>query len=130
MSTLITFFVAGDESVAEAAVDGGPGDDLLTAEFGNFDVWNSIEEWETLLLGTGEGPGVLGEGPLVLAFPAALTAALAAADVGDLSGRWAIEETANGQELEPEIAREIVGEVARLAGSAQRTGAGLYCWWC
>ncbi|WP_433788834.1 hypothetical protein [Actinoplanes sp. CA-252034] len=131
MSTIIEFFIAADDESAAGAVQDGPGPDADMVTYGNFDALESIEEWESLLTGRDaddvEGPDVLGDdGPLVLVFPSALTGALAG-DVSGVAARWVRLRADEGEEIDEELAEEIVAEVAALAGRARATGAGLYC---
>ncbi|MFI7651010.1 hypothetical protein ACIBTZ_33855 [Micromonospora sp. NPDC049460] len=51
MSSIIKFFVACDNTIARGVVGNGPGEDFESATYGNFDVWSTLEEWESLLTG-------------------------------------------------------------------------------
>ncbi|MEV4535485.1 hypothetical protein AB0J82_16810 [Asanoa sp. NPDC049518] len=138
MSTIITFFVAPDNETAAGVAEGGPGPDLQVAEYGNFDVWEAIEEWESILLhrdldeviADGGADVVSDDGaPLVLCIPPALTTALAGADDEVLSTaatRW----VALGADLDEELAREMLGELAALSAAAEQTKGGVYVWVC
>ncbi|BCJ40161.1 hypothetical protein GCM10010168_30190 [Actinoplanes ianthinogenes] len=127
MSTIITFYTAANDDAAE---DDGPGRDAV--EFRDFDVFASLEEWESLLLDrTGDaiaGPEQVNdeESPLILGFLPKLTAALARADAAtlrDLTARWIAARAADGETLDPSLARKILGAVTTLARSRRR----LYC---
>lgn len=127
MSTIITFYTAADDDAAE---DPGPGRDQ--AEFGNFDVFASLEEWESLLLDRPfdavAGPEQVNdeESPIILAFLPKLTKALAAANpatLGDLTRRWVDSRKKDGETLDPAQARRIVDAVAALARSRRK----VYC---
>ncbi|GAA2689300.1 hypothetical protein [Actinoplanes palleronii] len=126
MSTIISFYAASDDAAAAL----GPGDDAL--EYGNFDIFASLEEWEGLLLGSDldavAGAEDLGDedGPVVLRLSAELTAALAGADaaaLADLAERWLALRAADDEDIDPELAEEMLTEVAALA----RPGTPVYC---
>lgn len=73
------------------------------------------------------------EGALVFLLPSDVTKALAEADadtLGTVAERWAALRTKEGQEIEIELAREMVGEVASLAVDAEASKASIYCWVC
>lgn len=142
MSTIIEFFVAPDDEVAAGVVQGGPGEDLKPVTYGNFDVWTSMVEWESILLDkdldevleTG-GPDSVGHdgGALVFLLPPDVTKALAEADAGTLgtmAERWAALRTKEGQDIDIELAREMVGEMASLAVDAEASKGAIYCWVC
>ena len=40
---------------------------------------------------------------------------------------WAGQRAADGEVIDPDVARAIVDEVAALAGKAGRRGEGVYC---
>ncbi|MEE6259710.1 hypothetical protein [Plantactinospora sonchi] len=142
MSSIIRFFVAPDDAVAAGVAEGGPGADLRQATYGNFDVWLTLEEWESILLnrdldevGDAGGPDILSgaDGPVVLLVPPELTKALAEADDDTLEravGRWIALRAEEGEDIEDELAHELLGEVAALSADAERTRGGLYCWIC
>ena len=142
MSTIIDFFVAADDAAAAGVARGGPGEELEPATYGNFDVWSALAEWESVatgcdleeLLASG-GPAVVSgdDEPLVLVVPPALTAALAQAGPVALSRfaeQWIALRAEEGEEIEEELARDLLGELASLATKAARTGGSLYCWIC
>jgi len=141
MSSIIKFFVAPDNAVAASVVASGPGAEFESATYGNFDVWSTLEEWESLLnnrdlddVTAGEGPDVVsGDAPLVLLVPADLVRALADAD-GEMRSRtterWIEMRAEDGEPIDAELAHELVGEVAALSASAARTNSSLYCWIC
>jgi hypothetical protein len=142
MSSIIEFFVAPDDGVAAGVVRGGPGKDLKQATYGNFDVWTTLVEWESILLDrdldelidTG-GPDVVGhdDGTLVLLVPPELTTALADAKGDRLDGlieRWIALRAEDGEDIEDELAHDLLGEMAWLAADAERTKSSLYCWVC
>ncbi|AEV85976.1 hypothetical protein ACWT_4959 [Actinoplanes sp. SE50] len=126
MSTIITFFTAAND---DAADDHGPGRDAVA--FGNFDIFASLEEWESLLLRRDlddvDGPEQINDDePLIFSFLPAVTKALAAADrrtLDTVSREWVAARAGDGEELDPELAREILDAVAGLARSRRR----LYC---
>jgi hypothetical protein len=49
MSSIIKFFVARDDAAAAAVAVDGPPSTLEPAEYGNFDVFSTIEEWQSIL---------------------------------------------------------------------------------
>ncbi|MFI1988873.1 hypothetical protein [Actinoplanes sp. NPDC020271] len=127
MSTIITFYTAADDAAAE---DQGPGRDKVV--FGNFDVFASLEEWESLLLDRSmddvDGPEQVNdeESPIILGFLPRLTKALAAANpaaLADLTRRWVAARAQDGETLDPAQARKIIDAVAALARSRRK----LYC---
>ncbi|GIG88577.1 hypothetical protein [Plantactinospora endophytica] len=143
MSKIITFFVAADHTVAAGVGEGGPGDEFETAEYGNFDVWSTLEKWESVLtnrslddvISDGEQDVVVGdgEGPLVLVASPALTTALAEADdrtLATTAEQWIRLRAEEGETIEEELAHDLVGEVAALSVSAVRAGGSVYCWVC
>ncbi len=127
MSTIITFYTAANDDAAE---DQGPGRDQ--AGFDNFDVFASLEEWESLLLDRSiddvDGPEQVNDevSPIILAFLPALTKALAAANpatLADVTRRWVDLRAQDGETLDPAQARKILDAVAALARSRRK----LYC---
>ncbi|MBB2947482.1 hypothetical protein FB565_007253 [Actinoplanes lutulentus] len=142
MSSIITFFVVADDAVAAALAGSGPGADLAIAEYGNFDVWTTLTEWESLATGRDldeveddGGADMVSDAdePVVLAFPPALTEALAAADapaLNRLASRWIELRAEEGEEIDEELANDLLGEVAGLAAEAVKAGASLYVWIC
>ena len=157
-SIIITFFVVADDPAAAALAGPGPGDDLPTAKYGNFDVWTTLTEWESLATGRDleeiedEGGADMVSGadePVVLAFPAALTEALAAAaaaaaaagaagvgagagarTLSRLAEAWIELRAEEGEEIDEELANDLLGELAGLAVEAVKTGGSLYVWIC
>ncbi|MBE8525331.1 hypothetical protein ILP97_48985 [Amycolatopsis sp. H6(2020)] len=140
MSSIIEFFVAPDDTAAAGVAENGPGGRFESAVHGNFDVWSTLVEWESLLTGrsleeftTGDGPRVVtgNDGlPVVLATAGELTRALAAAGdhrLGTTAEQWAGLREEEGETIDGELARELVKEVAALAAGAVRTGSALYC---
>jgi hypothetical protein len=127
VSTIITFYTAADDDAAE---DPGPGRDAV--RFGDFDVFASLEEWESLLLDR-SGDQVAGpeqvndeESPIILGFLPKLTKALAAASpaaLGDVTRQWLAARARDGESLDPALARDILGAVAALARSRRK----VYC---
>ncbi|GID91105.1 hypothetical protein ACFQFC_38180 [Amorphoplanes digitatis] len=142
MSSIISFFVAGDDAAAASVAVGGPGADLEPAEYGNFDVISTIEEWESVLTGrdldelivSGGADVVSGDDePLVLLVPSTLTGALAAADaptLAEAAERWIALRAEEGETIDEELAQDLLGELAALSTKAERTGGSLYCWIC
>lgn len=139
MSSIIEFFVAPDDTAAAGVAENGPGGSFESAAYGNFDVWSTLVEWESILSGrsleepiAGGGPHIVtGDGsPVVLVTPRELTRALAGADDHTLSTtaeRWAELREEDGETIDDELAQELVREVAGLAVGAVRTGKSLYC---
>ena len=142
VSSIIEFFVAPDDAAAAGVAEGGPGVSFESATYGNFDVWSTLEEWESILTGrsleelvSGGGNVVAGgDGiPLVWAIPRDLMTALADADDQLLSGaaeQWIRLRDEEGETIDSELAQELIREVAALAVDAIRTGSSLYCWIC
>ncbi|GAA4610237.1 hypothetical protein BJY16_007742 [Actinoplanes octamycinicus] len=126
MSTIITFYTAANDDAAE---EPGPGRDAV--EYGNFDVFASLEEWESLLLNRSlddvDGPEQINDDePLIFSFLPALTKALAAADrrtLDTVTRKWIAARAEEGEEIDPELARAILTDLAGLARSRRR----LYC---
>ncbi|MEU4688868.1 hypothetical protein [Actinoplanes sp. NPDC023714] len=142
MSSIITFFVAADDDSAAALSEGGPGDDLPSATYGNFDVWTTLAEWESLatdrsLMEIEEAGGadmVSGaDEPVVLAFPASLTRALSVADrpaLQRLGEQWIELRAEEDEEIEEELAADLLTEIADLARTAVAAESSLYVWVC
>ena len=142
VSSIIEFFVAPDDAAAAGVAESGPGASFESATYGNFDVWSTLEEWESILtdrsleeLVSGGGNVVAGgDGiPLVLATSRDLTTALADADAHLLSRtaeQWIQLRDEAGETIDSELAQELIREVAALAFDAIRTGSSLYCWIC
>jgi len=140
MSSIITFFVAPDNAAAAAVGSGGPGPEFQVAEYGNFAVWEAIEEWESILLdrelASAEGADVLSGGddePLVLFIPPALTKALADADgtvLASAATRWVGLRADDGEEIDEELARDMLDDLRTLSSAAELSKSGLYVWIC
>lgn len=142
MSSIIKFFVAPDNAAAASVVESGPGPGFESVTYGNFDVWSTLEEWESLLMDrdldeliAGGGPDVVSgdDTPLVLLVPPDLTKALADAGgetLGRTAERWIELRSEEGEAIDDDLAHGLVGEVAALAANAARTKSSLYCWIC
>lgn len=142
VSSIIKFFVARDNTIARSVVGNGPGEDFESATYGNFDVWSTLEEWESLLtdraleqLIAAGGPDVVAgnDSPLVLLVSRDLTEALADADAEVLDGmaeRWSGLRAEEGEAIDDELAHELIREVAALAANAVGSRNSLYCWVC
>ena len=81
-----------------------------------------------------DGPRVIaGDGrPLVLAVPASLQTALAAADeeqLAEAATRWVEMPADDGEEIHPAFASDMLSEIASLARTATHRGHRLYYWW-
>ena len=145
MSIIVDFFTAPDDNAAAGVVDGGPAGRFETVKYGNFIPDLALMEWEAVFSGgslegalAGGAPRIVagrGQGSVaaVIAFPAGLAAALAAADepwLAEAAARWAQLRAENGEELDPLLAGEILSEVAGLASSAAERGHQVYFWRC
>lgn len=142
MSSIIKFFVAPDNAAAASVAKTGPGSGFESAVYGNFDVWSTLEEWESLLTDRGfdeliasGGPDVVSgdDTPLVLLVPSDLTKALADSGgetLGRTADRWIELRSEEGETIEDDLAHELIGEIAALATKAARTKSSLYCWIC
>jgi hypothetical protein len=138
MSSIIKFFLAPDDEVAATAVDGGPDDTFESVTFGNFDADLALLEWDSLLTGRPFDDLLLAsasevitdedDGALIVAASVELQQALADASDTDLvrvARLWADERAAEGETVDPELAREILTELARLSRTPDHR---LYCW--
>jgi hypothetical protein len=142
MSSIIKFFVARDNRIARSVAEHGPGEDFESATYGNFDVWSTLEEWESLLtdrdleqLIAAGGPDVVAgnDSPLVLLVSRDLTEALADTDadvLGGMAERWSGLRAEEGEAIDDELAHELIREVAALAANAVARRHALYCWVC
>ncbi|MCM0678788.1 hypothetical protein NCC78_29540 [Micromonospora phytophila] len=142
MSSIIKFFVAPDNSAAASVVESGLGPGFEAVTYGNFDVWLTLEEWESLLMDRNLDELIAGGGPdvvsgddtaLVLLVPSDLTKALADAcgeTLGRTAERWIELRSEEGEAIDDDLAHELLGEVAALAANAARTKSSLYCWIC
>ncbi|MFE1877500.1 hypothetical protein ACFW9N_42785 [Streptomyces sp. NPDC059496] len=142
MSTVITFFVAPDDTAAALVLQTGPGRACESVSFGNFDPEEAVVEWEGLLAGggfeelveAGEPRIVAGQddgGRVVFALSPVLSAALADAEpsqLHDIAASWVRLRAADGEVIDTEIADQIVGDLAALVSDARRQGRGVYCW--
>ncbi|BAJ26122.1 hypothetical protein KSE_02750 [Kitasatospora setae KM-6054] len=137
------FFAAPDDTSAAPALPAGPGRAFAPLSYGNFDPEEAALTWQGLLTGrrfeelaeADEPRLVAGEddggGPVVLALPPRLSAALADAGPAALDGLaagWARQSAADGEAIGAGIAAEIVRGVAALARAARERGEGVYCW--
>jgi hypothetical protein len=142
MSSIIKFFVARDDAAAAAVAVDGPPSTLEPAEYGNFDVFSTIEEWQSILtdrdleevIAEG-GPDVVSgdDEPIVLLVPPALTTALADADadtLGRAAERWITLRAEEDETIDEELADDLIGELATLSRRARQAGSSLYCWIC
>jgi len=138
VSSIIEFFLAPDDTAAAGVAENGPDGTFESATYGNFDIWSTLLEWESILTSrsleelTGGPHVVAGSGglPVVVVAPGDLTRALAGADghlLGTAAERWVELREEEGETIDGELARELVGEVAALAAGAVRTGRSLYC---
>jgi hypothetical protein len=138
MSSIIRFFVAPDDEAAATVVDGGPEGTFESVTYGNFDADLALLEWDSLLTGRAfddlllaSAAGVItdeDDGALIVAASAELQQALASATEADLAriaGRWSDERAAEGDPVDPDLAREILTELGRLAQTPEHR---LYCW--
>ncbi|BBH69042.1 hypothetical protein ACTI_57270 [Actinoplanes sp. OR16] len=142
MSSIITFFVAADDDSAAALAEGGPGEDLPSAGYGNFDVWTALAEWESLAtdrslmeIEEAGGAGVVSEGddPVVLAFPASLTRALSTSDgpaLELLAEQWIALRAEEDEDIDEELANDLLTDIAGLARTAVTAESALYVWVC
>jgi hypothetical protein len=138
MSSIITFFVAADDDSAAALAKGGPGEDLPSATYGNFDVWTTLAEWESLatdrsLMEIEEAGGAdmvsQDDEPVVLVFPAALTRSLAVAGretLNRIGEQWIELRAEEGEDLDEEMVTDLLAEISGLAGTAIKGDATLY----
>jgi hypothetical protein len=136
MSSIIIFFIAPDDDAAAAAIDHVPGqgsDDVVDG-YGNFDPNITMEEWESSfgIVGDHDTRVIAGAGPLVVAVSASLQAALVAADeqqLEEVATRWAELRSDTGEDMDQELADEMLRDVAGLARTATRRSHKLYYWW-
>ena len=137
MSSIIQFFVAPDDEAAATMVDGDPEHTFESVTYGNFDADLALLEWDSLLTGRAfddlllaSASGVItdeDDGALIVAASVELQEALAGASEAELervARRWADERAAEGEIIDPELAGEILTELARLARTTEHR---LYC---
>jgi hypothetical protein len=135
MSSIVEFFIAPGDDAAAAAAGRGPDGVTEVARYGNFDPVTTMAEWESSFGIVGDdGPRIIaGDGrPLVLAVPASLQAALAAADeeqLAEAATRWAELPPGDGGEIRPDFASDMLSQIASLARTATHRGHRLYYWW-
>jgi hypothetical protein len=135
MSSIVEFFIAPDDDAAAAVADHGPDEVNEVARYGNFDPVTTMGEWESSFGIAGDGGSriIAGDGrPLVLAVPASLQAALAAADeeqLAEAATRWAGRPAHDGEEIHPDFASGMLGQIASLARTATHRSHRLYYWW-
>jgi hypothetical protein len=150
MSSIIRFFTAADDAAAAAMLRGGPAGDQDSVEFGNFDPVGMLDDWEAVFLardadeiaqiaqgghptagGGARSVHVDGVGVLLAVSPD-LAAELAEADearLAEVRPRWIQLLSLDGEELDPELAAQLLAEIAALAARAKERGHGVYCWW-
>lgn len=136
------FFMAPDDASAATTVGAGPGPAFTSLSFGNFDAEEAVVEWECLfsggrfedLLEAGE-PRIVGgeddDGCVVFALSARLVDALAEAEpsrLDEVGAQWARQRAEDGEPIDPDVAREMVGSLGALARGTEEHGRGLYCW--
>ena len=135
MSSIVEFFIAPGDDAAAAVAGHGPEGVTEVARYGNFDPVTTTSEWESSFgIARDDGPLIIaGVGrPLVLAVPASLPAALAAADEERLAAaatRWVEDSADDSEEIHPEFASDMLNEIANLARTATHRGHQLYYWW-
>jgi hypothetical protein len=135
MSSIVEFFIAPGDDAAAAVADHGPAGVTGVARYGNFDPVTTMGDWESSFgIAGDDGPRIIaGDGrPLVLAVPAGLQAALAAADgeqLAQAAARWAGLPAADGEQIHPEFASDMLSQIASLARTATHRGHRLYYWW-
>lgn len=138
MSSINSFFVAPDDAAAATVLDGGPDRTFESVTYGNFDADLALLEWESLLTGhsfadlleASASLDLSGEDDdaLMIAVSRQLQDALSRADDAELAATarlWVDERAAEGESIDPELAREILTEVGRLSRTAEQR---LYCW--
>lgn len=135
MSSIVEFFIAPDDDAAAAVAGHGPDGVTEVARYGNFDPVTTMGQRRSSFgIVRADGPRIIaGDGrPLVLAVPASLQAALAAADeeqLAEAATRWAGLPAGDGEEIHPEFASDMLSQVASLARIATHRGHRLYYWW-
>lgn len=136
------FFVAPDDAAAARVVGGGPGLAFESVSFGNFDSEGAAVEWECLFFGDdfeellegGEPRIVAGEdddGCIVFALSARLVDALAEAEpfrLLEVAAEWTRQRAEDGEEINPDVAAEVLGSLGTLARGVGAHGHGVYCW--
>lgn len=142
VSIIIEFFVAPDDAAAAGVLDAGAEGVFESASMGNFDAGSAAIEWESILTGRGfadlaalDMPRIVADAGcgsvcVVFAVSSVLRAALTAADdhqVDGVASEWVRRNADNGGELDPEVARLILSDVAGLARLASRQGHEVYC---
>ncbi|MFB7373122.1 hypothetical protein ACFC0D_25105 [Streptomyces sp. NPDC056222] len=141
MSSIVEFFVAPDDASAALALRTGPRRAFESLSFGNFDADEAVVEWECLLahgsfeelVEAGEPRSVAQDdsGCVVFALSPRLSAALAEADHSRLQNvavAWSLQRAEDGEVIDTEIARVILGDLAALVSTARRRGQDVYCW--
>ena len=137
MSSIITFFLAPDDEAAATVADSDPAGTFESVTYGNFDADLALLEWDSLLTGRAfdtlllaSAAGVITEeedGALIVAASVELQESLSRAseaDLGRVARLWVDERAAEGEDIDPELAREILTELARLSRTTEHR---LYC---
>jgi hypothetical protein len=149
VSIIVEFFIAPDDEAAVSIAEHGPTGTFEVAEYGNFvpDLWLAeLEEafqerdWDQVAEFGYTAPRILGgvrtltgESPFAVAMSRELMGALAGADQERLDAafhRWSLIMAADGEEVDPALAEDLLGELAAMAREADKRGHWLYCWWC
>ncbi|MFD5781523.1 hypothetical protein [Streptomyces sp. NPDC126933] len=143
MSIIIKYFIAPDDTSAASIVESGPEGVFGSLSCGNFDASEAVIEWESLLTGqsfealvASDEPHTIADpgeedGPLLFVISSALQGALAGASADRLAGvgeLWIQERATEGEAFDPEMAGELMSDLAGLARTAEAWGHGLYCW--
>jgi hypothetical protein len=130
MSSIIDFYIAPDDATAAGGPTGGE-----SAEFGNFDAYTALFEWEALLTGgdpielieNDDSPAIGKPDDLIFRARDELLIALAAASperLAQVARQWVDDDEV---ELDDEeLVLELIGEVAGLARTARTTDRHLY----
>ncbi|WP_405524324.1 hypothetical protein [Streptomyces canus] len=137
MSIVIKFFIAPGDASAAGIADSGPDGVFGSLTCGNFDASEAVIEWESVLTGqsfealvaSGEPHTVTDTGdegsPLLFVISGALQWTLAGAsaarlvEVGEV---WIQERAAEGEVFAPEMAAELLSDLADLARTADGRG--------
>lgn len=134
------FFVAPDDTAAASVLRAGTARGFASLTLGNFDPEEALVAWECLLTGRGFDeladagePRVVAEADhgehVVRALSPRLSAALAGAEPSRLRqvAVASARRAAEGDAIDPDVARRIVGDPAVLVGDAELRDEGVYC---
>jgi hypothetical protein len=144
VSTIIEFFSALGDGAAADVLEDGPQATFETVSAGNFDVFSSILEWDSILTERDldeviddesivqvAGGDDNADEAVVYKLPDTVVRGLADTDDDSLprvARRWVAARAEDDAPIDEEYARELLSDLADLARAALAAGEYVYCW--